>query len=148
MPASRTVRKKPMVTVPTEVSAHDIVETVRSSILVLSEDLHVTSANRAFYATFGVTPEETIGRFVYDLGNGYLSSAPLRQLLETVIPEQEAIEAFEIEQDFESIGHRCFVLNARKVHRPENKTSFLLLVFDDITDVKRDRKSTRLNSSH
>src|SRR3546814_1769473 len=70
MPASRTVRKKPMVTVPTEVSAHDIVETVRSSILVLSEDLHVTSANRAFYATFGVTPEETIGRFVYDLGNG------------------------------------------------------------------------------
>src|SRR3546814_1215854 len=101
MSASRTVRKKPMVTVPTGVSAHDIVETVRSSILVLSEDLHVTSANRAFYTTFGVTPEETIGRFVYDLGNGYLSSAPLRQLLETVIPEQEAIEAFEIEQDLD-----------------------------------------------
>src|SRR3546814_5246688 len=73
MPANRTVRKKLMVTVPTDVSAHDIVETVRSSILVLSEDLHVISANRAFYTTFGVTPEETIGRFVYDLGNGYLS---------------------------------------------------------------------------
>src|SRR3546814_458753 len=145
MPANRTVRKKLMVTVPTDVSAHDIVETVRSSILVLSEDLHVISANRAFYTTFGVTPEETIGRFVYDLGNGYLSSAPLRQLLETVIPEQEAIEAFEIEQDFENIGHRCFVLNARKVHRPENKTSFLLLVFDDITDVKSARRESELN---
>src|SRR3546814_1641660 len=77
MPANRTVRKKLMVTVPTDVSAHDIVETVRSSILVLSEDLHVISANRAFYTTFGVTPEETIGRFVYDLGNGYLRSEHL-----------------------------------------------------------------------
>jgi PAS domain S-box-containing protein len=129
----------------TDVSAHDIVETVRSSILVLSEDFHVTSANRAFYATFGATPEETIGRVIYDLGNGYLNIPPLRRLLETVIPEQEVIEAFEIEQDFEGIGRRCFVLNARKVHRPENKTSFLLLVFDDITDVKNSQHESELN---
>lgn len=128
-----------------DVSAHDIVETVRSSILVLSEDFHVTSANRAFYATFGVTPEETIGRVIYDLGNGYLNIPPLRRLLETVIPEQEVIEAFEIEQDFEGIGRRCFVLNARKVHRPENKTSFLLLVFDDITDVKNAQHESELS---
>lgn len=128
-----------------DVSAHDIVETVRSSILVLSEDFHVTSANRAFYATFGVTPEETIGRVIYDLGNGYLNIPPLRRLLETVIPEQEVIEAFEIEQDFEGIGRRCFVLNARKVHRSENKTSFLLLVFDDITDVKNAQHESELS---
>lgn len=131
--------------VPSGVSAHDIVETVRSSILVLSEDLHVTSANRAFYATFGVTPEETIGRFIYDLGNGHLSGLPLRRLLEAVIPERGAIEAFEIEQDFENIGRRCFVLNARKIHRPENETSFLLLVLDDITEVKNAQRESELN---
>src|SRR3546814_7622917 len=129
MPANRTVRKKLMVTVPTDVSAHDIVDTVRSSILVLSEDLHVISANRSFYTTFGVTPEETIGRFVYDLGNGYLSSAPSRQLLDTMIPGKDAIEAFQLEQDVEPIAHRYFVLNPRQAHRPENITSFLLLVF-------------------
>lgn len=134
-----------MDTIPIDVSAHDIVETVRSSILVLSEDFHVTSANRAFYSTFGVTPEETIGRLIYDLGNGYLNVPPLRRLLETVIPEQEVIEAYEIEQDFENIGHRCFVLNARKVYRPENKTSFLLLVFDDITVVKNAQRESELN---
>ena len=99
---------------PIHVSAHDIVETVRSSILVLSEDFHVTSANRAFYITFGVTPEETVGRLIYDLGNGYLNVPPLRRLLETVIPEQEVIEAYEIEQHFENIGHRCFVLHTPK----------------------------------
>lgn len=134
-----------MDTIPIDVSAHDIVETVRSSILVLSEDFHVTSANRAFYTKFGVTSEETIGRLIYELGNGYLNVPQLRRLLETVIPEQEAIEAYEIEQDFENIGHRCFVLNARKVYRPENKASFLLLVFDDITDVKNAQRESELN---
>lgn len=134
-----------MDTIPIEVSAHDIVETVRSSILVLSEDFHVESANRAFYATFGVRPEETIGRTIYELGNGYLNVPPLRRLLETVIPEQEVIEAYEIEQDFEGIGRRCFVLNARKIHRPANKTSFLLLVFDDVTEVKNAQRDSELN---
>ena len=138
-------KTEPMDTIPIDVSAHDIVETVRSAILVLSEDFHVTSANRAFYTTFGVTPEETIGRLIYDLGNGYLNVPPLRLLLETVIPEQEVIETYEIEQNFENIGHRCFVLNARKVHRPENKTSFLLLVFDDITEVKNAQRKSELN---
>lgn len=134
-----------MDTISIDVSAHDIVETVRSSILVLSEDFHVTAANRAFYATFDVTPEDTIGRVIYDLGNGYLNIPPLRRLLETVIPEHEVIEAFEIEQDFEGIGRRCFVLNARKVYRAENKTSFLLLVFDDITAVKDAQRLSELN---
>ncbi|WP_421931826.1 sensor histidine kinase [Phenylobacterium sp.] len=134
-----------MDTISIDVSAHDIVETVRSSILVLSEDFYVTAANRAFYATFDVTPEDTIGRVIYDLGNGYLNIPPLRRLLETVIPEHEVIEAFEIEQDFEGIGRRCFVLNARKVYRAENKTSFLLLVFDDITAVKDAHRLSELN---
>ncbi len=134
-----------MDTTSIDVSAHDIVETVRSSILVLNEGFHVTAANRAFYSTFDVTPEETIGRVIYDLGNGYLNIPSLRQLLETVIPEQGVIEAYEIEQDFEGIGRRCFVLNARKVYRPENKTSFLLLVFDDITAVKDAQRLSELN---
>jgi PAS domain S-box-containing protein len=131
--------------VPIDVFAHDIVETVRSSILVLTEDFRVTAANRAFYATFHVTPPETIGRTIYDLGNGYLNIPPLRRLLETVIPKQEVIEAYEIEQEFEGIGQRCFVLNARKVYRPENKTSFLLLIFDDITEVKNAQRESELN---
>ena len=134
-----------MDTIHIDVSAHDIVETVRSSILVLSEDFRVTAANRAFYATFAVTPEETIGRVIYDLGNGYLDIQPLRDLLETVIPDKGVIEAFEIEQDFEGIGRRCFVLNARKIFRPENKASFLLLAFDDVTVAKTAQRESELN---
>src|SRR4030065_905319 len=38
-----------------------IVETVREPLLVLDPDLRVLSANRSFYESFKVTPNETIG---------------------------------------------------------------------------------------
>ena len=47
----------------------DIVETVREPLIVLDSDLRVFSANRSFYKSFKVTPEETIGNLIYDLGN-------------------------------------------------------------------------------
>src|SRR5687767_14595771 len=47
-----------------------IVDTVREPLLVLDGKLHVRTASQSFYHTFGVSPEQTIGKFVYDLGNG------------------------------------------------------------------------------
>ncbi|CAN7557871.1 PAS domain-containing protein [Phenylobacterium sp. LjRoot225] len=117
-----------------EISADDIVETVRSALLVLDADLTVHSANRAFYRTFGVTPEESIGRTIYDLGNGQWDIPALRRLLEEVIPKQEVVEAYEVDHVFETIGRRSFVLNARKVFRPGNGVPFLLLALDDVTE--------------
>ena len=53
-----------------------IVDTVREPLLVLDSKLHVRTASQSFYRTFGVSPEQTIGKFVYDLGSGtYLSCA-------------------------------------------------------------------------
>ena len=49
--------------------AESIVETVREPLLVLDADLKIVLANRDFYRTFKVTPGETIGSFIYDLGN-------------------------------------------------------------------------------
>jgi PAS domain S-box-containing protein len=120
-----------------EISADDIVETVRSALLVLDENLVVQSANRAFYRTFGVTPEASIGRTVYDLGNGQWDIPALRRLLEEVIPSHEVVEAYEVDHIFETIGQRSFVLNARKVFRPGNGVPFLLLALDDVTETRK-----------
>ncbi|MGA2318951.1 MAG: hypothetical protein ABSG71_21590 [Thermodesulfobacteriota bacterium] len=40
----------------------DIIETVREPLLVLDSDLRVLSANRSFYESFKVTPNETVGK--------------------------------------------------------------------------------------
>jgi PAS domain S-box-containing protein len=49
--------------------AENIVETVREPLVVLTSDLKILTANHSFYETFRVTPAETIGNFIYDLGN-------------------------------------------------------------------------------
>ena len=45
-----------------------IVDTVREPFLVLDAELQVVTASRSFYRVFAVAAEQTIGRFVYDLG--------------------------------------------------------------------------------
>ena len=44
-------------------------ETIRETLIVLTPDLKVISANRSFYETFQVAPEETEGRFVHSIGD-------------------------------------------------------------------------------
>lgn len=133
-----------MTVILSEVPVHEIVETVQSALLVLDEDLRVQAANSAFCAMFGVTSEEAIGRTVYELGNGQWNIPALR-MLETVIPAEDALTAFEIEHEFEVIGHRCLVLNVRKVSRPGSDARFLLLAIDDVTAIRDAQRQSEQN---
>ena len=47
-----------------ETYAQNIVDTVREPLLILDTTLRVRSANRAFYQTFQVSLEETVGQLV------------------------------------------------------------------------------------
>ena len=71
--------------------AENIVNTVREPMLVLTGDLRVASASRAFYETFGVSPEATVGQFLYDLGNGEWDISALRRLIEDVLPKAQRV---------------------------------------------------------
>ena len=112
----------------------DVVETIREGLLVLDSDLTIRFANRSFCQTFAVAAEDTVGRKLYDLGNGQWDIPKLRTALETIISGQKTIEAFEVDQFFPSIGRRVMVLNARKVYQPGNKIQQVLLAIDDVTE--------------
>jgi chemotaxis protein methyltransferase CheR len=114
--------------------AHAMVDTVRESLLVLDGNLRVVAASRSFYATFRTTPEETIGRMVYDLGTGAWNNAALRLLLERIVPEHGVMDNFEIEQLFPLIGQKTMLLNARKVFYEGDANTTMLLAIEDITD--------------
>lgn len=116
--------------------AESVVNTVREPLLVLDAALHVRSANRSFYEAFRVEPPETEGRFVYDLGDGQWDIPALRTLLDEIIPENSSFDDFEVEHDFESIGRRTMLLNARRFP-PEGKWELVLLAIADITERKR-----------
>lgn len=127
----------PEPTVPLTFSADSIVDTVREPLLVLGADLKVWRANRSFYRTFAVTPEETIDRLVYDLGNGQWDIPRLRSLLEEILPQNTSFNDFEVTHEFPSIGRKVMLLNARRLYRQPNGTEFILLAFEDITERRR-----------
>ena len=68
-----------------EVDPLDLVETIREGLLVLDPDLTIRFANRSFCDTFAVAPEDTVGRKLYELGNGQWDIPELRTALETII---------------------------------------------------------------
>jgi two-component sensor histidine kinase len=112
----------------------DLLATIREGLLVLEPDLTVRFANRSFCDTFQVAPADTIGRKLYELGDGQWDIPQLRRLLETVIPERATIEAFEVDHVFPSIGRRVMLLNARKVYRSINHVKQILLAIEDVTE--------------
>ncbi|MCX5821261.1 MAG: PAS domain S-box protein [Deltaproteobacteria bacterium] len=114
--------------------AESIVGTVREPLLVLDADLKIISANRNFYRTFKVTSGETIGSFIYDLGNKQWDIPKLRELLEEVLPEKEAFDDFEVDHNFQDIGHKIMLLNARQIYRKDISAKMILLAIEDITE--------------
>lgn len=113
--------------------AQAIVDTIHEPLLVLDSGLAVLAASRAFYEIFRVDPEHTLGRLLYDLGDGQWNIPALRLLLETIIPEKTAMDGFEVEHDFPGVGHRTMLLNARKVIYETSPNTTILLAFTDIT---------------
>jgi two-component system CheB/CheR fusion protein len=66
----------------------DVVSTIRQPLLVLNERMGVLTANNRFYQVFQVTPDETVGRSLYALGNGQWDIPRLKELLEVILPTQ------------------------------------------------------------
>src|SRR5450432_4940269 len=119
-----------------ETYAQNIVDTVREPLLILDKTLRVRSANRAFYQTFHVSPEETEGRLIYELGNGQWDIPDLRTLLEDIVPKSSVFNDFELEHDFPIIGRRVMLLNARKLQAGHHG-ELLVLAMEDVTARKR-----------
>src|SRR5512133_1388297 len=116
--------------------AQDIVDTVREPLLILDATLRVRSANRAFYQTFHVSPAETEGRLIYELGNGQWDIPDLRTLLEDIVPKSSVFNDFELEHTFPVIGRRVMLLNARKLQAGRHG-ELLVLAMEDVTARKR-----------
>ena len=114
--------------------AENIINTVREPLIVLDENLRVIKASRSFYDCFKVTPEETIGKLIYDLGNRQWDIPKLHELLETILPEKTVFDDYNVEHDFATIGKRTMLLNARQIKRPPGKEHMILLAIADITE--------------
>jgi signal transduction histidine kinase len=116
--------------------AEAIVETVREPLLVLNLDLRVVTANHSFYETFQVAPTQIEQCLIFELGNGQWDIPKLRSLLAEILDRTVQFQDFEVEHDFEQIGQKTMLLNARKMPLLGD-TQMILLAIEDITEQKR-----------
>jgi two-component sensor histidine kinase len=114
--------------------ARAIVDTIREPLLVLDADLRVVAASRSFYLMFKVNRQDVQGLPIYALGNSQWNIPELRVLLEQVLPRHEVMEAYEVEQEFPTIGWRVLLLNARTVFTEGGTSTLILLSIEDVTD--------------
>src|SRR5207253_7618938 len=118
--------------------AEVILRTTQYPLVVLTAGLRVHTANAAFYKTFKVLPGETNGRLIYEVGNGQWNIPKLREWLEDILPRNSFFDDFEVTHDFERIGRRTMLLNARRLNTGQaDAPQRILLAIDDITEGKQ-----------
>ena len=119
-----------------------VVDIVREPILILDKNLCVMAANDSFYRMFQVEQKDTEGRIVYELGNGQWNIPALKKLLEDILPKNTFFKGFEVSHDFQFIGRKEMLLNARQIHFSEDKNivpelfpSIIFLAIEDVTNM-------------
>lgn len=118
--------------------AEAALRTTPGPLLVLHDDMRVNTANEAFYKTFKVTAATTVGRLIYDLGNGQWNIPKLRELLEKILPQKKVFNDFEITHEFKDIGRRTMMVSGRSVTSAEGvPATRILLGIEDVTERRR-----------
>ena len=130
------------------VYSENIIETVREPLVVLGKDLKVLSANRSFYSTFEVTPDETVGNLIYDIGNRQWDIPSLRTLLEEILPEKTQFNNYEVSHKFQTIGQKIMLLNARQIYQEVIGKPIILLAIEDITQRKQTDEELKKHRDH
>jgi PAS domain S-box-containing protein len=113
-----------------------IVETIRESLVVLDSKFKILSANHNFCDFFKEPEHKILGKELFKIGNGKWNIPELRELLTNVLPHNNPFEGFELEHDFDAIGKKTLVLNARQMTLKGNYQERILLAIEDITERK------------
>lgn len=105
-----------------------IIDDVPECLLVLSSDLHVRSANRAFQDVFALGPKQLEGKPLHALGSGPWNAPQLRGQLLT-LDQRGSFDDFRVDYDLPERGRRIFALAARRLEG----SGPILLTLEDIT---------------
>lgn len=127
--------------------AEFIIHTVREPLLILHADLHVHRANESFYNTFRISPAQAQDQLIYKLGRGQWDIPRLHELLEEILPHYGTCEHFEISHEFENLGLRTLLLNARRLRDDRGRSGEIVLGIEDVTERRRAEAALRQRST-
>jgi two-component system, chemotaxis family, CheB/CheR fusion protein len=111
--------------------AEAFVETVRNSVLVLDRKFKVEKATSFFYEQFRLTPAETEGLSIYEIGAGQWNIPGIRTLLGEILPQNSEVKDFEIDHEFHRVGRKRIFLNVRCLEGQDRQDSLILISIGD-----------------
>jgi len=117
---------------------HTLVSVSRESFLILDSEFRVILANDVFYKNFQVKSSQTVGKLIFDLGNGQWNIPELKKLLSEILPSKKVVKNYEVKHTFQSIGGKTILLNARQI----DNMQLIVIAMEDITD--REKLRTKL----
>jgi PAS domain S-box-containing protein len=119
------------------VQAQGIIDTLEEPLLVLDQTGCIVNGNRAFFEKFVLDRDDTIGRSLFAIGTHQWDIPELRRLLHEVIPKAVAIIGFEVTAQFPPLGKRSMLVSARRLAHPDNNSTNILMIFEDVTENRR-----------
>lgn len=124
--------------------AEQILDSMPEPLLVLTPKLSVENANQTFYDEFEVTEESTLGKKIYELGNGQWNTPALRKILEQVLPEDDRFYNYEIHDKFDRIGTRTLLLSGRRLDEMQR----ILVSIKNITELRQTQEQVIQREAH
>lgn len=105
---------------------------MRNSVLLVDRELKVEKATSFFYKQFQLTPEETEGLSIYEIGGGQWNIPAMRRLLQEPLPQNSQVKDFEIDHEFHRVGRKNILLNMRCLERQNPEDNVILISLSDI----------------
>jgi hypothetical protein len=109
---------------------------VQEQLLVLDRNLVVLAASKSFYTTFQATPYNTVGKKLFDLGNGQWKIPALLTLLNELPKKDGEFEDLLLEHVTSASGRRTMQASARRLSGDDDQRTLILLSILDITGQK------------
>ncbi|MGB3775615.1 MAG: ATP-binding protein, partial [Leeuwenhoekiella sp.] len=113
--------------------SESIIRTIRDPLLILNRNFEVIIANRSFYKNFKVDEVNTLGKSIYQLGNGQWDIPKLHTALESILPKKKVFSDYEVTHNFESIGKKTMVLNGQILKEDGSDEESIFLSIEDVT---------------
>ena len=104
---------------------------VREPLLVLDDTLRIVAASRPF-CQLCAGPQDVVGITLFELGRGQWDKPDLHPLLEKLLLDGQAFEGYELGWDLPGIGHRTWLLNARRIDTRTEAQRLILLSLEEV----------------
>ena len=111
--------------------AKEVFSNVEGPIIILDSKLKLIDATKAFYELFGIDPQKSIGKKIYEALKGEWEQSDLKTLLDTVLPEKKVLENYNFEIRKKDDSRINFLISTRIFQVPGSEKEYILMMLKE-----------------